>query len=67
MVTNLIINIVNHVMIFLLMLTDTFNRIMKKLAYFEFNTDEKTDSEIAECLWNKIKLVSDKNWETLAV
>lgn len=49
------------------MSTDTFNTITKKLAYFEFNTDEKTDSEIAECLWNKIKLVSDKNWEKLAV
>ncbi|NP_001232993.1 uncharacterized protein LOC100163924 [Acyrthosiphon pisum] len=43
----------------------TFNRITKKLAYFEFNTDEKTDNEIAECLWNKIKLVSDKTWEML--
>ncbi|XP_022177150.1 uncharacterized protein LOC111038386 [Myzus persicae] len=45
----------------------TFNRTTKKLAYFEFNTDEKTDSEIAANLWNKIKLVSDKNWEILAV
>ncbi|XP_060843535.1 uncharacterized protein LOC132923509 isoform X2 [Rhopalosiphum padi] len=45
----------------------TYNRITKKLAYFEFNTDEKTDNEISECLWNKIKLVSDKNWETLSV
>lgn len=49
------------------MSTDTFNRTTKKLAYFEFNTDEKTDSEIAANLWNKIKLVSDKNWEILAV
>ncbi|XP_025206568.1 uncharacterized protein LOC112602612 [Melanaphis sacchari] len=45
----------------------TYNRITKKLAYFEFNTDEKTDNEISQCLWNKIKLVSDNNWETLAV
>lgn len=44
---------------------DTYNRITKKLAYFEFNAGEKTDSKISECLWNKIKLVSDKNWETL--
>ncbi|KAF0742413.1 Uncharacterized protein FWK35_00025406 [Aphis craccivora] len=42
----------------------TYNRITKKLAYFEFNT-EKTENTISECLWNKIKLVSDKNWETL--
>jgi len=48
------------------MLIDTYNRITKKLAYFEFNTDEKTDDEISICLWNKIKLVSDKNWEILA-
>jgi len=47
------------------MSTDTFNRTTKKLAYFEFNTDEKTDNEIAVCLWNKIKLFSDKTWETL--
>lgn len=45
----------------------TYNRITKKLAYFEFNTDEKTDNEISVCLWNKIKLVSDKNWEMLAI
>ncbi|KAE9527691.1 hypothetical protein AGLY_012764 [Aphis glycines] len=43
----------------------TYNRITKKLAYFEFNTGEKTDNKISECLWNKIQLVSDKNWETL--
>jgi len=47
------------------MSTDTFNRITNKLAYFEFNTDEKTDNEIAGYLWNKIKLVSDKKRELI--
>lgn len=47
------------------MTIDTYNRITKKLAYFEFNSKEKNDVEISECLWKKIMLVSDKNWETL--
>lgn len=42
------------------MLIDIYNRISKKLAYFEFNTGEQTNNEISVYLWNKIKLVSEE-------
>lgn len=42
-----------------------FNRKTRKLAYFEFNKEEKTADKISESLWKKMKLISDKNWESL--
>jgi len=42
-----------------------YNRITKNLTYFEFKKDENTADEISDYLWNKMKMVCDKNWNTL--
>lgn len=41
------------------MLTDMYNRNTRKLAYFEFNQEEKSADKISENLWKKMKLISD--------
>lgn len=42
------------------------NTITKRLSYFEYHTGEITADELTRRLWNKLKKISDDQWEYLA-
>lgn len=42
-----------------------YNKVTKKLTYFQFKKDENTADEISDYLWNKMKMICDKNCNTL--